>query len=258
MTENSDSSRGEDRRPRISVVIPALDEERSLPLVLADLPWSLLTEVVVADNGSTDATASVAEAGGARVIQATRRGYGSACLAGIAALQPTDIVVFMDADYSDHPEQLERVVAPILAGEADLVIGSRALGPCEPGAMLPQQRFGNWLATRLIRRVYGHRYTDLGPFRAIRWTALSRLRMADLDFGWTVEMQIRALQEGLAVTEVPVSYRRRVGVSKIAGTVAGTISAGRKIIGTIFVLRWRYGPGKPHVGRDQRPFNDQS
>jgi glycosyltransferase involved in cell wall biosynthesis len=258
MTENSESSRSEIRRPRISVVIPALDEERSLPLVLAGLPWSLLTEVVVADNGSTDATASVAEAGGARVTKASRRGYGSACLAGIAALQPTDIVVFMDADYSDHPEQLERVVAPILAGKADLVIGSRALGPCEPGAMLPQQRFGNWLATRLIRWVYGHRYTDLGPFRAITWTALSRLRMADPDFGWTVEMQIRALQERLAVTEVPVSYRRRVGVSKIAGTVAGTISAGRKIIGTIFVLRWRYGPSKAPVGRDQRPFNDQS
>jgi len=232
------------RDPRdaaVSVVIPALDEEASIGAVLADLPAALVREVVVVDNGSTDATAARAREAGARVVAEPRRGYGQACLTGLAALRPCDVVAFLDADHSDHPDELPAVVAPILAGRADLVIGSRALGRAEPGALLPQQRFGNWLATRLIRLLWGARCTDLGPFRAISREALERLGMRDRDFGWTVEMQVRAIQEGLRVVEVPVSYRRRVGVSKIAGTVGGTLRAGVKILWTIAALRWR-GP----------------
>ena len=228
----------------VDVVIPALDEERSLPLVLGDLagirempPGSELRRVVVADNGSTDATAQVAREAGAMVVEAPRPGYGSACLAGLARLRsedPPEIVAFLDADYSDHPEELPRLVEPILGGRADLVIGSRILGDREPGALLPQARAGNLVACTLIRVLYGHRYTDLGPFRAVRWEALERLGMRDPDFGWTAEMQVKALRQGLAVTEVPVSYRRRVGVSKITGTVRGTVLAGWKILWTVF------------------------
>lgn len=227
----------------IDVVIPALNEERSLPLVLADLPRPPVRRVVVADNGSSDATARVAREGGAEVVDATRRGYGSACLAGLDHVRrtgPPDIVVFVDADWSDHPEELPRLVAPILAGEADLVIGSRILGSREPGALLPQARAGNLIACGLIRLLYGHRFTDLGPFRAVRWDALERLGMSDPNFGWTAEMQVKALRKGLRCAEVPVSYRRRVGVSKITGTVTGTVRAGYKILWTVL----RYSQGK--------------
>lgn len=222
--------------PVIDVVIPALNEEASLPLVLADLPGSLLRQVVVGDNGSTDGTARVARAAGAVVVDAPRRGYGSACLAALDHLRrtgPPDIVVFVDADYSDHPEELPRLVEPILAGEADVVIGSRVLGKREPGALLPQARAGNLVACLMIRLLYGHRYTDLGPFRAARWEALERVGMSDPNFGWTAELQVKALRHGLRVTEVPVSYRRRVGVSKITGTVSGTVRAGYKILWTV-------------------------
>ncbi len=190
----------------------------------------------MADNGSTDATARVAREGGAEVVAAARRGYGSACLAGLAHLRrtgPPDVVVFVDADYSDHPEELPAVVAPILAGTADLVIGSRVLGRRERGALLPQARAGNLVACLLIRIFYGHRFTDLGPFRAIRWDALERIGMADPDFGWTAEMQVKAVRLGLRCAEVPVSYRRRVGVSKITGTITGTVRAGYKILWTV-------------------------
>lgn len=217
---------------RIAVVIPALNEEKSLPLVLAALPK--VDDVVVVDNGSTDRTAEVARAGGARVVSEPRRGYGSACLAGIAALRDPEIVVFVDADFSDHPDELPGLVAPIVEGRADMVIGSRALGNREKGALLPQARFGNMLACFLMRVLYGHRYTDLGPFRAIRFESLKKIGMRDRNFGWTVEMQIRALRHGLRVAEVPVSYRKRVGVSKITGTVSGTVRAGYKILYTIF------------------------
>lgn len=220
----------------IAVVIPALNEERSLPAVLADIPRPPVRRIVVADNGSTDGTARVARQGGAEVVAAPRRGYGSACLAGLDHLRrtgPPEIVVFVDADWSDHAGELPGLIAPILAGEADLVIGSRTLGRREPGALLPQARAGNLVACALIRLLYGHRFTDLGPFRAIRWAALERLKMADPDFGWTAEMQVKALRHGLRCTEVPVSYRRRVGVSKITGTLSGTVRAGYKILWTV-------------------------
>lgn len=226
--------------PVVDVVIPALNEEASLPLVLADLaalPAGLVRRVVVADNGSVDGTARVAGVGGAVVVEAPRPGYGSACLAGLDWLRragPPEVVAFLDADYSDHPEELPRLVAPIARGEADLVIGSRILGEREPRALLPQARAGNLAACLLIRLLYGHRFTDLGPFRAVRWEALERLEMEDPDFGWTAEMQVKALREGLRTTEVPVSYRRRVGVSKITGTVKGTVMAGYKILWTVF------------------------
>jgi glycosyltransferase involved in cell wall biosynthesis len=231
----------EPAHPTVDVVIPALNEEASLPRVLGDLPRPPARRVVVADNGSTDGTARVAQEGGAVVVPAPRPGYGSACLAGLAWLaghQPPEIVAFLDADYSDHPEELPRLLAPLASGEADLVIGSRVLGEREPGALLPQARAGNLVACQLIRLLYGHRYTDLGPFRAIRWPALERLGMRDPDFGWTAEMQVKALRHGLAVTEVPVSYRKRVGVSKITGTLSGTLRAGHKILWTVLRYSW--------------------
>ncbi|MDX1502130.1 MAG: glycosyltransferase family 2 protein [Thermoanaerobaculia bacterium] len=228
--------------PAIDVVIPAFNEEASLPLVLAAVPRPPVRRIVVCDNRSTDGTGEAARRGGAEVVAEIRPGYGSACLAALAHLRrtsPPDMVVFLDADYSDHPEELPAVVAPILAGEADLVVGSRVLGERERGALLPQARAGNLVACLLIRLLYGHRYTDLGPFRAIRWEALERLGMSDPDFGWTAEMQVKALRRGLRVTEVPVRYRKRVGVSKITGTVRGTVLAGYKILATVLRYSWR-------------------
>ncbi len=223
---------------RVSVIIPVFNERESLPRVVADIPKEAVSEIVVVDNGSTDGTGLVARGLPVRVLREERRGYGSACLAGVAALaaSPPDVIVFLDGDYSDHPEEMTRLLEAIDRG-ADLVIGSRTLGHAEPGALLPQARFGNRLACFLIGRLFGHRYTDLGPFRAIRWDAYRRLGMADTNFGWTCEMQVKALRKGLRVAEVPVSYRRRVGVSKITGTVSGTLRAGYKILWTIA----RYG-----------------
>jgi len=223
---------------RIAVLIPALNEEKSIARVLDDLPDSLNLVIIVADNGCTDRTAEVAREHGAIVVAESRRGYGWACLAAMRAAQSyqPQVAVFLDADYSDHPDELPGVVAPILQGKADLVIGSRALGNREPGALLPQARFGNWLATRLIRLFWHFHYTDLGPFRAIRWQALLALQMQDKTYGWTVEMQIKALKQGLRVVEVPVSYRKRIGRSKVTGTFSGTIKAGYKILWTIFKI----------------------
>lgn len=227
---------------RIDVIIPAFNEEESIGKVLEEIPQDLVQEVIVCNNGSTDRTAEVARSAGATVLTEMRKGYGSACLTGIRYLQARpqpeqpDVVVFLDGDYSDYPQQMYEVVRPIVEGKADLVIGSRALGSLEKGAMQPQQIFGNWLATTLIRLFYRYEFTDLGPFRAVRWPALLDLQMEDPDFGWTVEMQVKAAKHKLSCTEVPVSYRRRVGVSKVSGTVRGTILAGHKILWTIFKL----------------------
>ncbi len=223
----------------VALLVPALNEEASIGGVLASLPPGLYSQVLVVDNGSTDGTAAVARAHGATVVNEPRRGYGRACLAGLAALDPqAEIVVFMDADASDVPEEAARLVEPIAAGRADLVIGSRVLGQAECGALAAHQRFGNALATTLLAWLYRFRYTDLGPFRAIRADRLRELGMCDSDFGWTVEMQVRALRRGLRVMEAPVSYRRRIGTSKISGSLRASLAAGWKIIGTILRLRF--------------------
>lgn len=235
--------------PRIVVIIPAFNEENSVGQVVREIPsgvsnstpaernW-ILQEVVVVNNNSNDQTAVEAARAGATVLDEPIQGYGRACLRGIAYarnLEPKpDVVVFLDADYSDYPEEIRQVVAPILTEGYDMVIGSRALGNRQRGSMTPQQVFGNWLATNLLRLFYGVRYTDLGPFRAIRLSSLLALDMRDQTYGWTVEMQLKAAKQRLRVTEVPVNYRKRIGFSKISGTVKGTLGAGYKIITTIF------------------------
>jgi glycosyltransferase involved in cell wall biosynthesis len=221
----------------IKVIIPAYNEEASIGEVIRAIPKRLVTEIIVINNASTDNTEEVARDAGATVLREPIPGYGRACLKGIEYLsqhQLPSIVVFIDGDKSDYPEEIEQLVKPILEGNTDLVIGSRALGVKEPGSMTPQQHFGNWLATRLLRMFYGVRFTDLGPFRAIRYDKLLQLEMKDQDYGWTVEMQLKAAKQGLRCVEVPVRYRKRIGVSKISGTVKGTILAGHKIITTIF------------------------
>lgn len=221
----------------IKGIIPAFNEQDSIQKVIRDIPKEWVSEIIVANNNSTDQTSAVAKAAGATVLNEHRQGYGYACLCGIAyvsqqSVKP-DIIVFMDADYSDHPEELPKVVQPIIEGKADLVIGSRALGNRERGAMTPQQVFGNWLATRLLRLLYGAHFTDLGPFRAIRYDTLMHIGMRDKTYGWTVEMQLKAAKHQFRCMEVPVNYRRRIGVSKVSGTVKGTLMAGYKIIWTI-------------------------
>ncbi len=228
---------------KINVIIPAFNEQESIVKVLNDIPENMVQEVIVVNNNSTDLTASVAEQAGVTVLDEPRRGYGQACLAGLNYLsmktsQP-DIVVFMDADYSDHPDELPRVVQPILENGKDLVIGARVKKWREKGSMTPPQVFGNWLATRLMKLIYGSRFTDLGPFRAIRYDRLLDLKMQDTNFGWTVEMQIKALRQKLDYTEVPVHYRNRIGVSKISGTFKGTLLAGYKILTLIFKYSFR-------------------
>ena len=221
-------------KPRISVIIPALNEEEALPKVLKDIPANLNADVIVVDNGCTDATPEVAVAGGARVVVALERGYGAACLAGMAALNDPDIVVFLDGDYSDFPEEMSDLIAPLLSGNADMVIGSRTSGRREKGALPPHSLFGNWLASRLLFLLYRQRATDLGPFRAIRYDALQKLRMQDRGYGWTVEMQIKAAQRKMRVVEIPVRYRCRIGKSKITGSLRASVHAGIIILATLF------------------------
>jgi len=216
-----------------TVIIPALNEEASIAGVIAEIPaW--VDRIIVADNGSTDSTAVRAREAGAMIADAPRRGYGSACLAGIAAAGETDIVVFVDGDLADFPDRMDALVDPLVEDGIDMVIGSRVLGGAEAGALTAAQRFGNWLACRLMRLIWGARHTDLGPFRAITRSALERLDMRDTDFGWTVEMQVKAAQQGMQVIEVPVPYRKRIGTSKISGTIRGTVAAGTKILWVIF------------------------
>jgi hypothetical protein len=238
------------------VIIPAFNEAKAIGRVVGDLPDSRVDEVVVVNNASTDATERNARAAGATVVREPEPGYGAACLRGLAyaASVSPDIIVFLDGDYSDHPDELPRLVDPIRRGEADFVIGSRIRGDAEPGALLPQARIGNRLACTLMRWIWDAPYTDLGPFRAIRYDALQCLNMQDRTFGWTIEMQIKAVVAGLRIQEVPVSYRRRVGVSKITGTVSGTVRASAKILWTIA----RYATWEPPVDKSASSIQAES
>lgn len=223
--------------PIIDVIIPAYNEEKSIPKVIAEIPV-VVRHIVVANNNSTDRTGEVAKAGGAQVVFEPQKGYGKACLTAMEwiknqEVQP-DIVVFLDGDYSDYPEEMLGLLEPITQGKADMVIGSRALGQREAGSMTFPQVFGNWLATTMIKYMQGAKFSDLGPFRAIDWRKLIDLNMVDENFGWTIEMQIKAHKAGLRYIEIPVNYRKRIGVSKVSGTVKGVFGAGCKIIFTIF------------------------
>ena len=221
----------------VDVIIPAYNEEQAIGHVIKDIPKHLVREIVVVNNNSTDQTASAAVASGAAVVNAPLRGYGNACLQGLKYLRGKsvipDIVVFIDGDYSDFPNELDRLLEPLINNEADFVIGSRKLGQKQAGSMVIQQRFGNWLATSLIWLIFGFRFTDLGPFRAVMFNKLLELNMQDETYGWTVEMQIKAVKKKLRIAEVPVDYKKRIGVSKISGTIKGSFLAGYKIITTI-------------------------
>lgn len=220
------------RRQAAALIIPALNEAPVIGQTLARVPPGLFATIIVADNGSTDRTAEEARRTGATVVNEPERGYGAACLKAIAALPPgIEAVVFMQADSSEDPAEAEKLLSPIYDGRADLVLGSRVLGGADRGALLPHQRFGNWLATTLIRLIYRHNYTDLGPFRAIRTSALAKLGMRDRNYGWTVEMQIKAVRRGLRIEEIPIRYGLRVaGVNKVSGNLGASIRAGIKIL----------------------------
>jgi glycosyltransferase involved in cell wall biosynthesis len=226
---------------RVAAIIPALDEEAAIGETVARLDRRLVDEVIVVDNGSRDRTAERAAAAGARVIPEPRRGYGRACLSGVEAAAGADLLVFLDGDGSDVPEDLVRLLAPIERGEADLVLGSRALGRREPGSLSTHQVLGNRLVLALVRLLYGIRLTDFGPFRAIRAEALARLGMAHPTYGWPIEMVAKAAKRGLRIVEVPVDWRRRVGRSKVAGTVRGSLLAGYHLIATVLRYAWERG-----------------
>ena len=229
-----------EEKPIIDVIIPAYNEEKSIHRVVKDVPTELVRDIIVCNNASTDKTAEVAASEGATVVHQPIPGYGNACLKGIEFISEKDnkpdIVVFIDGDYSDYPEQMTELIEPIQREDVDLVIGSRALGNLQRGSMTPQQLFGNWLATSLIRLIYNYEFTDLGPFRAIKWKNLVELDMQDRDYGWTVEMQVKAAKLKYKCLEIPVNYRKRIGKSKVSGTIKGTILAGHKILWTIFKL----------------------
>lgn len=225
-------------KPDIYVIIPAYNEEQSIAKVIHNIPAGLVKEVVVGNNNSKDKTKENAIAAGATVVDEPTPGYGNACLKAIDYIshkaQDEDIIVFIDGDYSDYPEEIPDLIFPILTHQADLVIGSRALGVKEKNSMTLPQEFGNWLATKLIKLFYHIEFTDLGPFRALRWVHLQQINMQDKTYGWTVEMQIKAAKANLRCTEIPVKYRKRIGVSKVSGTVKGVFMAGYKIIWMIF------------------------
>ena len=227
--------------PEIVVIIPALNEERAIDKVLAHIPSNIASEVVVVDNNSSDATAKVARNFGATVVHESRKGYGFACLKGIEYVmsrpQKTDVVVFLDADYSDYPEEMANLIQPIIQQDYDMVIGSRLLGKLQKGAMLWHQVLGNRLATMLINAFYGVHYTDLGPFRAIKFDNLLKLDMKEHRYGWTAEMQAKAAKQRLRCFEMPVKYRARIGTSKISGTAKGTLCAGYSILATLLKNR---------------------
>jgi len=222
----------------IKLIIPAVNEEKSIALVLNAIPKGICTEIIVVDNNSDDQTAAVAKANGATVLFEKTPGYGITCLKGLDYLRKTggcDIVVFLDGDYSDYPEDLDLLLTPIIFEKVDMVIGSRVKELRKPGSMKPQQVFGNWLAVFLIRLFFNHSFTDLGPFRAIKWSALEELKMEDKNYGWTVEMQVKAVKHKLVCLNVPVKYKNRAGgESKVSGTLKGSVLAGFKIIKTIF------------------------
>ena len=223
--------------PVIKVIIPAYNEANSITHVINDIP-ALVDEIIVISNNSTDDTEANAKKSGATVLSETRKGYGYACLKGMdyIANQNTkpDIVVFLDGDYSDYPQELTKIIAPILKENIDFVIGARVKRLREDGSMTPQQIFGNWLATFLMKLMFNAKFSDLGPFRAIKYDKLLALNMEDKTYGWTVEMQLKAIKQKLSYTEIPVNYRNRIGVSKVSGTVKGSIFAGIKILGWIF------------------------
>jgi len=225
------------RKPLIYVIIPAFNESKSIGKVIADIP-DIVAEIIVVDNASTDNTGDLAREKGATVLRENRKGYGYSCLKGMDYIsnkaRQNDIIVFLDGDYSDFPAEIELLIYPIMSSGFDMVIGSRVLGDRQKGSMLFQQIAGNWLATTLIKLFYKAHFTDLGPFRAITWNALKQINMKDKTFGWTVEMQVKAAKLKLKFTEIPVSYRKRIGVSKVSGTIKGTIMAGYKILLTIF------------------------
>lgn len=224
----------------VDVIIPVYNEEDSIGKVISEIPDTIVRNVVVCNNGSKDRTASVAESHGAIVVHQPEKGYGNACLKGMEYISnleiKPDIIVFLDGDYSDYPSEMVDLIKPIVTENVDMVIGSRALGEMQSGAMMPQQIFGNWLATTLIRIIYSYEFTDLGPFRAIKYPVLMAMKMEDKTFGWTVEMQVKAAKMKLKTTEVAVRYRKRIGKSKVSGTIKGTILAGHKILWTIFKL----------------------
>ena len=228
------------KKPIITVIIPAYNEEQSIGKVIEDIPREVVDHVIVVNNNSTDTTVKVASEAGAIVLDEPRKGYGWACLKGIehSKTLSTELVVFLDGDYSDYPQEIPDVIRPILEQNMDMVIGSRVLGKREKGSLTPQQIFGNWLATRLIRLFYRAQFTDLGPFRAITAESLEKLKMSDKTYGWTIEMQIKAAKQKMRFCEVPVNYKKRIGVSKVSGTVKGTVLAGIKIIFAVFKYRF--------------------
>ncbi len=224
-------------KQNIKVIIPAYNEQDSIANVIRDIP-AFVDEVIVISNNSTDDTELNAKNAGATVLKEDRKGYGYACLKGMQYISKKnnkpDIIVFLDGDYSDYPEQLTEIVSPIINKDIDFVIGSRIKRLREKGSMTPQQVFGNWLATFLMKLFFKANFTDLGPFRAIKYSKLLELQMEDKTYGWTVEMQLKVLKKKFSYTEIPVKYRNRIGVSKVSGTVKGTIFAGVKILSWIF------------------------